>query len=332
MNPTFIFTEFFQNNSAVVIFSKYTSTNYETFIGVPCFGGKPTTEGSIYSLMRTLDEDSLLFVSLENYSEDATSALVAKLSEYVQHTVNSCGLVIVFHKTVMKLVNHWNFLIDCALKIDGIKFFAWGSDHDIWHLDWYKETKSLLLSNEKCLLAIPRISIGRSLSESSRSRVRRRIRSRSVIDKLFGDYAPGNLVYGLFRIEVFRKGLRLNQVLLPDRLLITVVALCHSIFYLDSSCKPLWIRIELKPKGDVLKSQRLRVLCGKHYILASYIPWPIVHFVVALRYFGLIKHWSKTPHYKSFFDLINLEFQSTVALMMKKIVRVRQILSKYFQK
>lgn len=331
MDPLSNLAEFFQNSSAIVLLSKNVSKRYETVIGVPCFGAKATTERSINSLIRTLDEDSLIIVSLENYSEDAASVLVAKLSENIQQTINSCGLVVVFHKKIMRLINHWNFLIDCALKIDGIVFFAWGSDHDIWHLDWYKETKSLLVSNEKSILAIPNISIASPSGELSRLRVPRRSRSRSAIIQLLGVYSPGNLVYGLFRIEVFRKGLRLNQVLLPDRLLITVVALCHPILYMDSSRETLWIRIDQRYPQSITKSQRQRILLGRYYRFASYIPWPIVHLVTALRYFGLIRRWSETPYYKLFLILIKFEFQSIVALILKKFVRAKRNLSKYFQ-
>jgi hypothetical protein len=198
-------------------------------------------------------------------------------------------------------------------------YFAWGSDHDIWDKNWYSLTKAELILNPNTQLAVPQIAIKSAdgLSRLAKSKKTELGRFR-VIENSLGPYGPGNSVYGLFRTDVFKIGLRLNQVLLPDRLLLTLIALWNPITYLQFNGTPLWTRVEVKTKLKILAKQRSTVLNEKSAKAMSYLPWTLIHFVYASYYLPRVCRVAGCPMGKSFVDLFAFELRSQIAHMKKK--------------
>lgn len=294
-------------------------SNPETVIGVPCFGNKPSTLESIRSLMATLDSGVLLVVSLENFNSEEAGLVCQQLSKFGDNTIQRCGLMLLYQTRRLKLVKHWNFLIDYALCFDSCMYFAWGSDHDIWDKNWYALTKTDLILNPNSQLAVPQMAIKSAdgLSRLAKSKKTELGRFR-VIENSLGPYGPGNSVYGLFRTDVFKIGLRLNEVLLPDRLLLTLVALWNPITYLQFNGTPLWTRVEVKSKLKVLAKQRSTLLNEKSAKAMSYLPWTLIHLVYASYYLPRVCRVAGRPMGKSFVDLFVFELRSQIAHMKKK--------------
>lgn len=314
-----------QENSASILCCEINQTCFESVIGVPCFGNKPSATESVCSLLRTIDSNVLLIVSLESYSDSAAYDFSEKLVNAVRQSGRVNSLLVIHHSLVMKLVNHWNFLVECALTIDGCKHFAWGSDHDIWHPRWYQCNLQIFSREPGCLLAVPPMAIAHQKKKTQLIKAKSfRSKGKKNIESALGQYGPGNSVYGLFSIDVFKLGLRLNQVLLPDRLLLTLVALWHPVSYARFESEPMWTRFELQSRTKVLAKQRNSVLNGRFHKMLSYLPWTIVHTVIGLRYIPRISRESRVPIRCLIFRLVAFEVRSEIAHRRKQIRAFRR--------
>jgi hypothetical protein len=325
LDPTSRLVSHIQEKSARILCSQIGQPSFESIIGVPCFGNKPSTIESVSSLLRTADSNVLLIVSLESYSDSAASGFSESLVNLVRQSDRGFNFLVVHHTREMKLVNHWNFLIECALMVDGCKYFAWGSDHDFWHPHWYKCNQEVFSREPVCLLAVPPMAIAHQGKATHAIKVKSsRGKNKESIESALGPYGPGNSVYGLYSIAVFKLGLRLHQVLLPDRLLLTLIALWHPVCYASFENRPMWIRSELQSRTKVLSKQRNSVLYGRLQKLISFLPWTVVHTVIGLRYVPRISRENRIPIRFLIFRLVAFEVRSEIAHRRKQIRAFRR--------
>jgi glycosyltransferase involved in cell wall biosynthesis len=123
-------------------------------------------------------------------------------------------------------------------------YFAWASDHDVWHPRWLETLAQVLDENPQVVMAYPltvRISdAGENLHAPSRKfetfglDVGERIR---VLQRAVRGF--GNMIYGLFRAESLRRAGVFRRVLLPDTLLLWELTLQGSF---KQAGEELWFR------------------------------------------------------------------------------------------
>ncbi len=110
------------------------------------------------------------------------------------------------------------------------EFFAWASDHDIWHPRWLERLIQAFDANPGAVAACPRSfrmeadgliakSLVVDLNTMGISSVRRRF------GRTFKGISAGNMIYGLFRADAVEKAGIMRWQLLPDRMFLCELAL-----------------------------------------------------------------------------------------------------------
>jgi glycosyltransferase involved in cell wall biosynthesis len=159
------------------------------------------------------------------------------------------------------------------------EYFAWTSDHDLWHPRWLQQLVDALDADPDVVLAYPlnrRIDLGGELLKrkpwvfdtfgmnSRWTRLREGIRRMRA----------GNMVYGLYRVEVLARAGVYRRIVIPDRLLIAELSLYGQFKQVP---EVLWFR---RWYGRVfsLDRQRASFFPGRRP-LYSYWPWWMAHTV-----------------------------------------------------
>ena len=178
------------------------------------------------------------------------------------------------------MIEAWRTAFRTARSLyPSMQYFAWASDHDIWHATWAEKLVAALDANKEAVMAYPltqRIDAqGNTISHDIRKgifstrdcpRSIDRIRAVTRLRRNFG-----NMVYGLYRAEALEKSGVFRDVLLPDRLLMQELALEGGIIQIE---EVLWMR-RFK-KSVTLKSQK-KSLWAQSKPFSSYFPWEVVH-------------------------------------------------------
>lgn len=157
------------------------------------------------------------------------------------------------------------------------EYFAWISDHDIWHPRWLAQLVEALDGNRDAVLAYPlnrRIgAAGEVLARKPWAFDTAGVTGRwSRLWRGLVGMSAGNMVYGLFRAELLERAGVYRQILVPDRLLFTELALYGQFTQVP---QVLWFR---RWYGRVfsLDRQRRNFFVGGRPLYA-YVPWWISH-------------------------------------------------------
>jgi glycosyltransferase involved in cell wall biosynthesis len=171
------------------------------------------------------------------------------------------------------MVANWQSCLDQAGYPD---YFAWVSDHDVWHADWLASLLRAMDTNSDAVLAYPRcVSIDLEGRRNPKKRSfkfstaglneAQRIRAVGRDARGFG-----NMVYGLFRTEALRRAGIFRRVMFPDVVLLHELCLQGHFIQVDAE---LWYRRENAAFGIARQKRSLFV----HKPLYLYLPWPLVN-------------------------------------------------------
>jgi glycosyltransferase involved in cell wall biosynthesis len=159
------------------------------------------------------------------------------------------------------------------------EYFAWTSDHDLWHPRWLQLLVDALDANPDVVLAYP---LNRRIGPEGELLKRkpwvfdtfgvtsRWTRLRSGIGRM----RAGNMVYGLYRVGALARAGVYRRIVIPDRLLIAELSLYGQFKQVP---EVLWFR---RWYGRVfsLERQRASFFPGRRP-LYSYCPWWMAHCV-----------------------------------------------------
>ena len=187
-------------------------------IGSPLFNHAKDFPEAIESILNQTYTDFAL-VLVDDCSTDATPDIAREyvaLDARVSYRRNTERLGLIGN-------SHESFNAARARHPDA-EYFAWASDHDLWHPRWLQQLVDTLDAHPEVVLAYP---LNRRIGPSGEilrrkpwsfdtfgmtgtwSRLRLGIRKMSA----------GNMVYGLYRIGALEKAGVYRRVLVPDRLL-----------------------------------------------------------------------------------------------------------------
>ena len=180
----------------------------------------------------------------------------------------------------------WRRVYELArIRAPGAQYFAWVSDHDRWDPEWLATLLSVLDGDRALVLAYPRTV-----------KIAPRGTPRDTVDPAFfatvgisdpvarWDYTcqrlmgAGNMIYGLFRIDILKQVGVFRGVLLPDRLLLVELALLGQIRQVG---RVLWYRRYLA--RSTLGRQRGALFGARGAPWWTYLPWWFVHAVAIWR-------------------------------------------------
>ena len=165
------------------------------------------------------------------------------------------------------------------------EFFAWASDHDIWHPAWLERSIEAFDANPGAVAVCPRSfrmegdgTIVKSVEEDLNTMAIEPVVKRFA--RTFRGISAGNMIYGLFSAEALERAGIMRWQLLPDRLL-----LCELSLYggMAEVAEHLWFRRYRR----IASKERQRAASFVDGV-PRYIRWPwwFAHGVMLWREYG----------------------------------------------
>jgi len=240
-------------------------------IGSPLFNHAKDFPEAIESILNQTFTDFAL-VLVDDCSTDDTPAIAREyeaLDTRVSYQSNT---------TRLGLIGNSHEAFNAArARYPEAEYFAWASDHDLWHPRWLQQLVDALDANPDVVLTYPlnrrigaegEVLKRRPWAFDTFGETNRWVRMRRGIK----DMSAGNMVYGLYRISSLERAGVYRHVLVPDRLLFTELALYGQFKQVP---QVLWFR---RWYGRIfsLGRQRTSFFPGGRPLYA-YFPWWISH-------------------------------------------------------
>jgi glycosyltransferase involved in cell wall biosynthesis len=124
------------------------------------------------------------------------------------------------------------------------EFFAWASDHDVWHSRWLETLMRALDEHPDAVIACPlsyRVDADGSIlsNRATECSTIGEPPSFGRFSKTFNRISAGSMIYGLMRANAVEKAGNMPWQLLPDRLLLVLLALQGTMVHVPEY---LWYR------------------------------------------------------------------------------------------
>jgi glycosyltransferase involved in cell wall biosynthesis len=240
-------------------------------IGVPMYNGVEHVEEALESLLAQSHRDFVL-ACVDDCSTDGTAELARRYSCLDDRVAVRCNT------RRLGMVGNWCASFQLAREVaPGLRYFAWASDHDVWHREWLGRLVAELDASPEAVLAYP-LNIGISpTGETVRqpwsfdTAGERHMWPR--LRKTVTGMSAGNMVYGLFRAEALARCGVYRRVIVPDRLLLSEVALYGEFRQVE---EVLWRR-RYRPGVKVTARRQRKSLFPGRAPPYAYLPWPIMH-------------------------------------------------------
>jgi glycosyltransferase involved in cell wall biosynthesis len=240
-------------------------------IGSPLFNHAKDFPEAIESILNQTYTDFAL-VLVDDCSTDETAAIAREYTALDSRVSYQCN-----HQRLGLIGNsHQAFNAARRLYPDA-EYFAWASDHDLWHPRWLQQLVAAMDAHPEVVLAYP---LNRRIGAAGEVLKRRPwafdtfgitnkwVRMRRGIRQM----SAGNMVYGLYRVHALERAGVYRHVLVPDRLLFTELSLYGQFKQVPHV---LWFR---RWYGRIfsLGRQRVSFFPGGRPAYA-YVPWWISH-------------------------------------------------------
>jgi glycosyltransferase involved in cell wall biosynthesis len=249
------------------------SSDVDVVVGVPAHRGTHLAE-ALESLIR--QTVPVRVVVADERVDPEVETIVARYA--------AAGHAVVYHGNERRLgmVGNWQRAFALARQVSpALEFFAWGSDHDVWHPRWAETMLAALRANDAAVAAYPRTARmddeRRLVPSPWRFETVGKARPLARFVAAQRRMSAGNMVYALYRADALARAGIFRPVLLPDRLLLLELALQGEFVQVDEI---LWYR--RYAHRVTMRRQRASLFASPapRYTL---LPWWIVHAAVLAR-------------------------------------------------
>jgi glycosyltransferase involved in cell wall biosynthesis len=239
--------------------------------GVPLYNGERHVAEALESLLSQTRED-LAVVVVDDASHDRSPEVVQS------YAAADARLTYVRNERRVGMVENWRRCFgEARRRHPHAGFFAWGSDHDVWHPRWLEELVNVVSRRPEVVLAYP-LNLG--IDEEGRT-VRREWRFDSsgqadVDDRLSSvvhGMSAGNMVYGLFRSDVLARCGVYRSLLNPDRLLLAEASLYGEFIQVPQL---LWHR-RYRAGVKASKDRQRASFFPDGAPATAFLPWSVTH-------------------------------------------------------
>lgn len=250
--------------------------------GVPVYGHADQLRNTLDSLLNQ-SSDEFAVVAIDDASPDESAEILA---EYAAHHENFS-----FEVNRHRVGYTENARRVCALAREcypEAAYFAWGSDHDVWHPDWLSETMAVLDADQGAVMAwtgYERIDKNDELVH-----VRENFSTDGVSDDPVTRFRAavhaipaGSSLHGLMRVTAIRQMSGLRFVIAPDRLMIMELAILGKVRFVP---RVLWQR---RYVGLASTDRQIRASFPGRVPLFVRLPVPIQHFLALLCHYVLCR-------------------------------------------
>jgi glycosyltransferase involved in cell wall biosynthesis len=249
-----------------------------TVLGMPAYNRPDALPRVLESLLSQTCQDFALVI-VDDAPSDRIREIVDSYAGY--------GPRMTYEPNPVRLgmIGNWRkaFTRGRELYPDG-EFFAWVSDHDVWHPRWLEVLVDALDRHPDVVLAYP---LMQRVFPTHRFAVRRRFdttgvkspvaRLRSAVRAM----TSGNCVYGLIRSRALEQAGIFTGVLAPDRHVLMHLLLLGEFTHVP---QVLWYR---EVAGAFSYRRQRRMFFPSHIPFHTYLPMTIQHFGVMLWSFGV---------------------------------------------
>ena len=247
--------------------------------GLPAYGRPEVLARTLESLLgQTFTELAVVIV------DDQPSPQVrAVVDAYASRDAR-----LTYHANAARLgmIDNWRRAFDAArARYPHAEYFAWASDHDVWHPRWAETLVAALDAAPGAVAAYPR---SLRMHPHDRRRVEGRFETAGVADAgrrlraVVRGITAGNAVYGLFRAGALAQAGVFARVMMPDRHILLALSLLGEF---RQAPDYLWYR-EVSP-GFSPRRQRPTLFAGSAP-LHAYLPLDVQHAAALLWRFGIV--------------------------------------------
>jgi glycosyltransferase involved in cell wall biosynthesis len=246
--------------------------NPRTVFGLPAFNRPDALPETLESILSQTCGDFALVIT-----DDSTDAATADLVESYRRI--DPRIVYTRNPRRIGMVANWRRAFDTArTRFPASEYFAWVSDHDVWHPRWLERLIVELEQYQDVVLVYPGVL---RIFEDARPAVNRSFDTFGVVDP--GErlrlaslrMMAGNMIYGLFRAAALEQAGVFRRVLMPDRQVLLALAVLGQFKRVPEI---LWYR-EIR-KYFSLERQRT-ALFADGAPLYTYVPTHVTHAAIA---------------------------------------------------
>jgi glycosyltransferase involved in cell wall biosynthesis len=237
-----------------------------TVIAAPLYNHADYLPAALDSLLAQTDSDFALLL-VDDGSQDQTPNIARRYEERDPR--------VTFHANAARLglAGNWRRSFELARELyPDAEYFAWGSDHDLWHPRWLETLRAELDERPEVVLAYPtceRITAEGDLSHRRGGFETVGVATPAARLRLGCRFMhAGDMVYGLLRADSLDRAGVFRPVLEPDRLLMAELAVQGRFRHVDEA---LWQR---RFVGTAVRARQRRAIFPRRRPLYSWLaPW-----------------------------------------------------------
>jgi glycosyltransferase involved in cell wall biosynthesis len=212
-------------------------------------------------------------VAIDDFSQDETESIMRTYAAKYEN------ITYIRNSHWKGMISSWRKAFYTSLHQHNPDYFAWASDHDVWHPDWAKTLVEVLQSSRSIDLAYPETEAISSQGEPIDIFDDDPLETVGMkgLERLHhlcsARYSAGNMVYGLFRSSALQKAGVFRRVIMPDRLLISEIGLNGDIKIVRQK---LWKRryFEMNRGQEKTLNRQQEILFGPETVpLHSHTPF-----------------------------------------------------------
>lgn len=239
--------------------------------GLPAYERADSLPETLESLLSQTCRDFAVVI----VDDSRTNATADAVAPYL-----SIDARITFERNRQRLgmVANWRRCFDRARELyPSTEYFAWVSDHDVWHPRWLEVLLDVLERHPQVVAAYP---VALRTFKSSRPDVNRLFDTFGVdgpLDRLrrcSEQLIAGNVIYGLFRAAALQRAGVFRPVLMPDRQVLLELALFGQFKQVPEL---LWYR-EIKKSFSIGRQRGALFARGTPWY--SFVPAHLAHAAV----------------------------------------------------
>ena len=248
-------------------------------LGLPAFNRPDTLARTLESLLSQTRRDFALVVVDDAASNETRDIVESYAAEYphIHYEANH---------TRLGMVGNWRKVFERGRALyPSTPYFAWVSDHDLWHARWLDELITVLDTHPNVVLVYPEHI--RMLPERSEI-VRKDFETVGVTSraKRIGSSArrmlAGNMIYGLMRVDALEAAGVFRAVVTPDRQVLLALSLFGQVRQVQ---EVLWYR-EILREFDIERQREVFFPDGAPFYV--YLPSQVQHFALLFWDFAVL--------------------------------------------
>ena len=240
-------------------------------IGLPSYNHAAEAKEAIESILGQTYAD-LSVVVVDDCSDDSTYEILQSYASIDPRVVCERN-----ERRVGMIENWRRAFVACRTRFPDAEYFAWGSDHDLWHPRWLSALVGAIESSPAIVLAYPLntkvTADGGPVDRKPWLFDTAGVKSpRRRLEMASWNMSAGNMIYGLFRARAVERAGVFRRLLVPDRMLLAELALLGEFKQVP---QVLWFR---RWYGRIFSlGRQRRSFFPEGFPAYAYLPWWLNH-------------------------------------------------------